>query len=78
VDASNGAQHAEESDVKDSELDREGFDAEGYVRGLLGREGIAGLLGVEGGLVGGTCYFVDPLRFGYRSLFFERLWWNVD
>lgn len=64
MDASNGAQHAEESDVKDSELDREGFDAEGYVRGLLGREGIAGLLGVEGGLVGGTCYFVDLLRFG--------------
>ncbi len=50
--------------MKDSELDREGFDAEGYVRGLLGREGIAGLLGVEGGLVGGTCYFVDLLRFG--------------
>lgn len=57
VDASNGTQHAaaEEAggEVKESELDREGFDAEGYVRGVLGREGMAGLLGVEGGLVGG-------------------------
>lgn len=53
MDPSNGAQHSEESEVKESELDREGFDAEGYVKGLLGREGIAGLLRVEAGLVGG-------------------------
>lgn len=54
--------------MKDSELDREGFDAEGYVRGVLGREGIAGLLGVEGGLVAGMCFPINPLRFGLLVL----------
>jgi len=36
-----------------SELDREGFDAEGYVKGLLEREGLEGVLRVESGLING-------------------------
>ncbi|KAI9801650.1 MAG: hypothetical protein M1833_002332 [Piccolia ochrophora] len=35
-----------------SELDEQGFDAEGYVRRVLEREGLEGVLRVEGGLVG--------------------------
>ncbi|KAK3062730.1 hypothetical protein LTS18_003474 [Coniosporium uncinatum] len=34
-----------------SELDREGFDAEGYVKGILEREGLEGVLRVESGLI---------------------------
>ncbi|MCJ1382196.1 hypothetical protein MMC17_005308 [Xylographa soralifera] len=45
-----GPQH-EDADVKDSELDGAGFDAEGYVREVLGREGLEGVLRIEGGLV---------------------------
>ncbi len=41
--------------MKHSELDREGFDAESYVQGLLEREGLDGVLKVEGGLVNGGC-----------------------
>lgn len=37
-----------------SELDREGFDAEKYVRDMLGREGLEGVLKEEGGLVTGN------------------------
>lgn len=53
ADASNGSQH-EEAEVRTSELDAEGFDAEAYVKGLLAREGLAGLLKIEGGLINGT------------------------
>ncbi|MCJ1285070.1 hypothetical protein MMC26_004408 [Xylographa opegraphella] len=45
-----GLQH-EDADVKESELDRAGFDAEGYVREVLGREGLEGVLRIEAGLV---------------------------
>ncbi|KAI9820885.1 MAG: hypothetical protein M1832_003518 [Thelocarpon impressellum] len=38
-------------EVEASELDRPGFDAEGYVRTLLEREGLEGVLRVEGRLV---------------------------
>lgn len=57
--ANNGAQQGDivgERDGKDggeSELDGEGFDAEVYVRGVLGREGLGGLLRIEGALIGG-------------------------
>lgn len=34
------------------EVDREGFDAGAYVRGILEREGLEGVLKVENGLVG--------------------------
>lgn len=62
VDASNGAKSEEGhgGDGKDSELselDREGFDAEGYVKGVLREKGLEGVLRVEGGLVGGECGF---------------------
>ncbi|KAL9044445.1 MAG: hypothetical protein Q9214_002417, partial [Letrouitia sp. 1 TL-2023] len=50
ADASDGSQH-EEAEVRISELDAEGFDAEAYVKGLLAREGLAGLLKIEGGLI---------------------------
>jgi len=36
-----------------SELDREGFDAEGYVKGILGMEGLEGVLRVESRLING-------------------------
>jgi len=37
-----------------SELDREGFDAEAYVRDVLAREGLEGVLRVEAGLISGA------------------------
>lgn len=40
--------------VKESELDKDGFDAEAYVRGLLGKEGLEGVLKEEGGLINRT------------------------
>lgn len=46
-------QQHEDAEGKESELDGEGFDAEAYVRGVLGREGLEGVLRVEGGLVNG-------------------------
>ena len=49
-----GLQH-EDADIKESELDREGFDAEEYVKIVLAREGLEGLLLIEGNLVNGTC-----------------------
>ncbi|MCJ1480829.1 hypothetical protein MMC06_000984 [Schaereria dolodes] len=52
ADASSGLQHQhEDTEIKDSELDREGFDPEAYVKGVLGREGLEGILRVEGGLI---------------------------
>lgn len=53
ADASNGAQ-PEEAAVRESELDAEGFDPEGYVKELLAREGLEGILRIETGLVNGT------------------------
>lgn len=47
---------SQQEEVRDSELDGEGFDAEGYVKGVLGREGLEGVLRVEGGLVSGASY----------------------
>lgn len=63
VDASNGARH-EETPVRESELDAEGFDPEGYVREVLAREGLEGVLRVEAGLVNGT---LAPTFLGSRS-----------
>lgn len=48
----------EESSV--SELDKEGFDAEAYVRDALAREGLEGVLRVEAGLVSREC-LLSPL-----------------
>lgn len=39
-------------------MDREGFDAETYVREVLGREGLEGVLRIEGALVGGGFFLV--------------------
>ncbi|KAI9816497.1 MAG: hypothetical protein M1827_001629 [Pycnora praestabilis] len=50
TDISSGAPH-DDSEVKDSELDKEGFNAEEYVQGILENEGLDGVLRVEGGLV---------------------------
>ena len=52
VDASNGNQH-DETEFKDSELDREGFDAEAYVKEVLASQGLEGILKVEGNLING-------------------------
>lgn len=54
VDTSSGLHHEERTEAVDSELDREGFDAEAYVAGVLGREGLEGILKVEGGLINGS------------------------
>jgi len=42
-----------DGEVKEGEMDKEGFDAEAYVKGVLGREGLEGVLRIEGALVGG-------------------------
>lgn len=36
-----------------SELDREGFDADEYVKGVLSREGLEGILKIEANLLSG-------------------------
>lgn len=53
ADATNGAQQ-QETAVRESELDAQGFDPEGYVREVLAREGLDGVLRIEAGLVNGT------------------------
>lgn len=46
-------QQREEQEVpQQSELDAPGFDAEAYVRGVLERESLQGLLRIESGLIG--------------------------
>lgn len=52
MEGSAGLQH-DDADVRESELDRDGFDAEGYVQEVLRREGLEGVLRIEGGLVNG-------------------------
>ena len=52
VDASSESQ-PEDVEVKESELDAEGFDAEAYVRKLLAGQGLAGVLRAEAGLING-------------------------
>ncbi|KAI9876088.1 MAG: hypothetical protein M1830_007392, partial [Pleopsidium flavum] len=52
ADVSSGTQH-DDGDVKESELDREGFDAERYVREVLERENLEGVLRAEAGLISG-------------------------
>ena len=49
-EATSGLQY-EDLDHKESELDREGFDAEAYVKDLLSREGLEGIIKVEAGLI---------------------------
>ncbi|KAL8944792.1 MAG: hypothetical protein Q9216_000214 [Gyalolechia sp. 2 TL-2023] len=55
VDASSGQQHEETDntlpEIKSSELDAPGFDAEAYVRNVLSRESLQGLLKIESGLI---------------------------
>lgn len=55
VDASNGQQREEPDttlpETKSSELDAPGFDAEAYVRDVLSRESLQGLLKIESGLI---------------------------
>lgn len=43
----------DDAEIKESELDREGFDAEKYVADVLAREGLEGVLKVEAGLISG-------------------------
>ncbi|KAK5200493.1 hypothetical protein LTR16_005971 [Cryomyces antarcticus] len=50
-DVSNGAQ-VDDGTETESELDREGFDAQAYVKNVLQKEGLEGCLRVEGALVG--------------------------
>lgn len=44
----------QEAQVPTSELDAAGFDAQAYVKGVLEKEGLEGVLRTEGALVGGT------------------------
>jgi len=53
ADVASGMQH-DDADVKESELDRGGFDAEKYVREVLERESLEGVLRVEAGLISGV------------------------
>lgn len=46
-----GGFEAVKEEVEASELDRPGFDAEAYVKDVLGKEGLEGVLKVEAGLV---------------------------
>ncbi|KAK3065211.1 hypothetical protein LTS18_005997 [Coniosporium uncinatum] len=57
VDATSGTQgeSVEKEDGELSELDREGFDAEEYVRDVLESEGLEGVLRVESRLINGQC-----------------------
>lgn len=71
VDTSNGLQHEESVEATDSELDREGFDAEAYVAGVLGREGLEGILRVEGGLINGS--FCPPYQIS-KAVGVWKLW----
>lgn len=64
VDTSSGLLHEESVEATDSELDREGFDAEAYVAGVLGRERLEGILKVEGGLINGSFW---TLRAGSKG-----------
>lgn len=60
VGARDGGGKWGDGEVKEGEMDREGFDAEKYVREVLGREGLEGVLRIEGALVGGG-FFLDLL-----------------
>ena len=52
-EATSGLQHEQHEDPEDqeSELDREGFDAEAYVTDLLSKEGLEGIIKAEAGLI---------------------------
>ena len=52
-EATSGLQHEQHEDLynQESELDREGFDAEAYVTELLSKEGLEGIIKVEAGLI---------------------------
>src|SRR5579862_981513 len=47
----------EAAPVVESEMDRDGFRAEEYIERVMGKEGLEGLLTVEGGLVNGELTF---------------------
>jgi len=51
------------------EIDRDGFDADGYVKGLLEKEGLKGLLKVENGLINGECPEITIIMRGFTNLF---------
>lgn len=53
IDATSNASEHEEIEVKESELDAEGFDAEAYVREVLAGQDLQGVLRAEAGLVNG-------------------------
>lgn len=46
----------DDAEIKESELDKEGFDAEKYVADVLAREGLEGVLRVEAGLISGEWF----------------------
>ena len=52
IDASSESQH-DEIEVKESELDAEGFDAEAYVREVLAGQDLKGVLKTEASLING-------------------------
>lgn len=54
VDATSNASEHGEMDVKESELDAEGFDAEAYVKEMLADKGLEGVLRAEAGLINGA------------------------
>ena len=65
----------EDVEVKHSELDEEGFDPGAYVKGVLARENLEGVLKVEAQLVGGRSILVpwrESLRSVRRSMNRER------
>lgn len=66
ADIGNRTRH-EESESKESELDGEGFDAEGYVKAVLAGQGLEGVLRVEGGLVNGMFSFCEGKVTGFLS-----------
>jgi hypothetical protein len=47
----------EAAPVVESEMDREGFQSEEYIERVMEKEGLEGLLTVEGGLVNGELTF---------------------
>lgn len=64
--------------MRESELDEEGFDAQGYVRGVLAREGLEGVLRIEAGLINGVfsprwLWAVHPSPGGFHILGWSAL-----
>ena len=57
----------EDVEVKHSELDEEGFDPEAYVKGVLARENLEGVLKVEAQLIRGR-FILGPWKESLRPI----------